>query len=419
MKVLHLSTTDIKGGASRGSYSLHKALVRSGVDSLILVADKSSDDFTVINAYTKSQKFFNQVKSKIEQINVNNYLNKASNSSLFSAPWIPRDMENQITKINPDIIHLHWVCGGFLSPETLQKFRNIPIVWTLRDMWAFTGGCHYSQACDRFQNSCGNCPILGSEVDNDLSKKIWTQKQRAWESLNITIVGISHWLTDCARTSSLFRNKRIELIHNALDERIYKPISQKIAREILNIDQDKNIILFGALNALKDERKGFMYLVQALKKLSEQGLGETAELIIFGASAPKDSPQLGMKTHYLGVLQDDVTLALTYCAADVMVTPSLEEAFGKTAMESLACGVPVVCFDTTGLKDIVDHKINGYLAECFSAHDLAQGIAWVLEDKVRWRSLSQRSREKVEAEFTLKIQADNYLSLYHRLIGEK
>jgi glycosyltransferase involved in cell wall biosynthesis len=417
MKVLHICTSDIQGGASRGSYSLHKGLLKSGIDSLMLVGNKKSDDFTVIGPHTKIQKAINQIKITLDKTPLFQY--PLRSTDIFSPAWIPSQVDKQVAKIAPDIIHLHWVCGGFLRPETIKNFGNIPIVWTLRDMWALTGGCHYSQTCEKYQHSCGACPQLSSQTENDISRKVWRRKHQSWQELNMTIVPISHWLADCTSKSSIFKDKRIEVIHNAIDESIYKPISKDIARNILNLDQNKNIILFGALNAVRDTRKGFQYLVSALKKLSDEGLEKTTELLIFGASEPQHPPQLGMKSHYMGALHDDITLALAYSAADVMITPSTQEAFGKTAMESLACGTPVVCFDTTGLKDIVEHMKNGYRAECFSSDDLAQGIFWVLEDKHRWISLSQRGREKVEMEFTLKAQAAKYLHLYEDILSNK
>ncbi|NJO63758.1 MAG: glycosyltransferase [Richelia sp. RM2_1_2] len=414
MKILHLSTNDINGGAARGAYWLHQGMIKAGVDSTMLVAQKKSDDFTVIGEKSKFQKGWNLIRPTIDSIPMFFYPNR--HKTVFSSSWISAQVHRQIENINPDIINLHWVCGSFLKPESLARF-NKPIVWTLRDMWAFTGGCHYAGNCEKYKVNCGACPQLGSESENDISRKLWQRKQKAWQDLNITIVAISNWLAECASNSSLFKDKRIEVIPNALDECKFKPIPKKIAREILNLPLDKNIILFGAINAVTDKRKGYQYLIPALKHLSSNGLSESKEIVVFGSGQPKEEIDLGMKVHYVGKLHDDTTLALTYSAADVTVTPSIQEAFGKTAMESLACGTPVVAFNATGLKDIVDHQQNGYLAKPFDVEDLAKGIVWVLENiNSEDCKLGYHAREKVEREFTLEIQGRRYLSIYESII---
>ncbi|WP_414575717.1 glycosyltransferase family 4 protein [Anabaena sp. CCY 9402-a] len=413
MKILHLSTNDIDGGAARGAYWLHQALIKAGADSTMLVAQKKSNDFTVIGAESKIQKGINLCKPTIDSIPTLFYKDRINTT--FSPSWLSTNTNNQIKKINPDIINLHWICGGFLNPQSFNTFGK-PIVWTLRDQWGFTGGCHYSGTCEKYTLNCGACPQLGSNQENDISRHLWQSKQKNWVHLDITIVAISQWLAECAKKSSLFKNKRIEVIPNALDELKFKTINKKTAREILNLPLDKKIILFGAINAVIDERKGYQYLIQALRSLSNKGFNEISEIVVFGSSQPKEALDLGMKANYLGRLHDDTTLALTYAAADVTVTPSIEEAFGKTAMESLACGTPVVSFDSTGLKDIVEHQHNGYRAKCFSSDDLANGIAWVIEDQERHQKLCDNARDTVINKFTLELQAKKYLSVYQEIV---
>ncbi len=190
------------------------------------------------------------------------------------------------------------------------------------------------------------------------------------------------------------------------------------AREVLNLSLDKKLILFGALFATSDTRKGFHLLQQALTSFSEHPQHPAAELVVFGASRPQNPPSLGLPVHYLGHIHDDYSLALLYSASDVMVVPSLQESFGQTASEALACGTPVVAFDATGLKDIVDHRKNGYLAIPYEAEDLARGIRWVIEDEKRSDALSRQGRQKVLDTFSLAHQAAAYTDLYHALSAQ-
>jgi glycosyltransferase involved in cell wall biosynthesis len=414
MNILHFNTYDLKGGAARGTYWLHRALQRDGITSQLVVMDRRSDDPSVIGPRTSLQRYRNEIHQIIEALPMR--WQYPEQRYRFSPAWLPNNILPMLHQVQPDIVHLHWVCDGFMTPEILPKIPQ-PVIWTLRDMWVFTGGCHYSEGCQRYETVCGACPILGSQQTQDWSHRVWQRKHKAWKHKAFTVVAISHWLADCARRSPLLQDHRIEVIHNALDETVFKPIPQRVAREILNLPPDQQIILFGAVNGIQNPTKGFQYLQHALRQLSQGEFGDAAfaqqtGLLIFGCTEPPSPPETGLPTRYLGRLQDDVTLALVYAAADVMVVPSIQEAFGKVAMEAIACGIPVVSFDTTGLKDIVEHQRNGYRASCFDAADLARGIAWVLADRDRWQHLSHRAREKVEQEFTLARQVQTYKSLY-------
>lgn len=416
MQVLHLSTSDIGGGAAIAAYRLHQGLQHLGVTSQMLVEKKSSDDRTVFAPKSNLSKALGVLKPTLDCLPLRLYPGCDITRLSLSLEWLPDGIAPKVAQLTPDILNLHWVCGGFLRIETLANKLKQPIVWTLHDMWAFTGGCHYNQDCDRYTDSCGNCPILQSHNDWDLSRWVWQRKAKAWQNINLTLVTPSYWLAKCTTSSPLFQERRVEVIPNGLNTEQYKPMNKRLTRELLNLPQDKQLILFGAIGATSDSRKGFHQLQLALKHLSQSGWQENTDVVIFGSYKPEHSIDLGFRVHYLGYFYDDIALALAYSAANVMIVPSTQEAFGQTASESLACGTPVVCFDSTGLKDIVEHERNGYRAKCFRAEDLANGIAWVLQDEERWQQLSRRAREKVEQEFTLELQAYRYSKLYEEVL---
>jgi glycosyltransferase involved in cell wall biosynthesis len=300
--------------------------------------------------------------------------------------------------------------------ETLKSFHR-PIIWTLHDMWPFTGGCHYDEECGKFRQLCGNCPFLHSGRDRDLSRRVFLRKLNSWKDVPIVVVATSHWLANMARASSLFKNQRIEVIPNGLDTEKYKPVDKQVARSVYNLPQDKHLILFSAFSATSDKRKGNQFLVPALEKLSKEGWADQAELVIVGASRPENPPDLGMKVHYMGYLQDEASQVLLYSAADVVVAPSMQENLSNAVMESLACGTPVVAFGIGGMPDMIDHQKNGYLAKPFEFSDLANGIMWVLEDKNRQEALSSCARETVIERYTLKSVANRYAALYHDVLN--
>jgi len=410
IRVLHLSESDVDNGGARAAHRLHQGLRSLGCHSQMLVRAKFGTDSAVIRETSLQTK----ASPPLSGLPLRFYPKRPG--GIFSTQWVPDVLAKRVKQYNPDIVHIHAVCNGYLQIETLRKFQK-PLVWTLHDMWPFTGGCHYNQDCDRYQKSCGACPQLGSDRLNDLSHWTWKRKANAWKDLDLTLVATTSWMAECARSSSLFHDTRIETIPLGLDTDKYKPHNRHFAREALNLPQDKHLVLFGAIGGTSDRRKGFHLLQPALQRLSNSGWKDQIELVIFGSSQPEQAIDLGFITHYVGRLNDDLSLALVYSSADVMVVPSVQEAFGQTASEAISCGTPVVAFNATGIKDVIDHQQTGYLATPFEVEDLAKGIAWVLEDQERYCQLQFQSREKGLRDFASKTQAVRYLPLYTELIG--
>ena len=290
-----------------------------------------------------------------------------------------------------------------------------PIVWSLHDNWAFTGGCHIMWECEKYKTECGACPRLGSNKKNDLSSKVFKRKQKAFESKkDMTIVGLSSWLNNASKSSTLLKEKNHINLPNPIDTNIFKPFDKEKSRELWSLPQSKKLVLFGANSATSDINKGFKELSEALHKLEDKDI----EFVVFGSSEPKESQNFGFKTHYLGHLHDDVSLVTLYSAVDVMIVPSLQEAFGQTASEAMACGTPVVAFGHTGLLDIIDHQRNGYLAKPFDTTNLKDGIEWVL-DHEDYEKLCLNAREKVRKEFDNVLVAKKYIELYKEILNEK
>ncbi len=412
MKILHLNTSDIIGGAARATYRLHNALLNEGINSQMLVQKKMSDDYTVIGPETKIGKGWGQIRPTLDMLPVLFYKNRTK--TLFSPNWLPfSPIVRRINEIKPDIVHLHWIAGGMMRIEDIAKI-TAPVVWSLHDMWALTGGCHYDEGCGKFKTKCNCCPVLGSDKVSDLSSKVFHRKKKVFQRIkNLTIIGLSRWLADCAQKSALFKNRSVVNLPNPIDTDIFASVPKKYAKNILNFRQDKKIILFGAMSGSSDPRKGFKYLSSALQKLNTEDI----ELAVFGSTEPCTPPTFKQHVRYLGHLHDDISLRVLYSAADVMIVPSLQEAFGQTASEAMACGTPVVAFGATGLLDIVEHKKTGYLATPFDANDLAQGIDWILHAE-NYQELCKNARNKVLQDFDSKIVAKKYIELYKRILDD-
>ena len=269
-------------------------------------------------------------------------------------------------------------------------------------------------ACVGVGTRCKSCPLLQSALPFDLSFWTFKRKAKTYAKLkNLTINGLSRWIAQSAKDSALLGSKPIINLPNPIDTRIYRPIQKSLAREMLRIHTPKKMISFGAIGATSTPRKGFSELKVALQSLP-QHLKSQCELLVFGSS--EGEVLHDMPTHFLGALHDDIALALLYSASDVFIMPSYVESFGQTALEALSCGTPVVAFDTSGLKDIITHKHNGYLAKCYDTNDLAKGMEWILSgESAMYENLSNNARSSAIKAFESSKVANAYITTYQKL----
>jgi glycosyltransferase involved in cell wall biosynthesis len=408
MKILHIVAGHLSGGAARGAYWLHSGLKELGVDSKIFTNSGITldDDSVVSVANSKKSKAINMIRGQLDNIFPLFY--KHRKKLIFSSGFFGVDFTKTNEYEDADIVHLHWINGGFVNIKHLGKIEK-PIVWTIRDMWPMTGGCHYAMECDKYKAGCGNCEQLNSHSRYDLSKFILNRKKK-YLPKDIKIVGISHWLSDEAKNSELFKDYDVRTISNNINSKEFFPVDKDIARKILGIQSSKKIILVGS-TSLQDFYKGFSKYLEAIMQLDK----EKYFLCFFGNVDKNVVSDLGFEYKCFGYLNDNVSLRLVYSCANVFVAPSLMDAFGKTIAESMGCGTPVVCFDATGPKDIVSHKVDGYKAESFKSDDLSSGIEWILNNK-NYEELCQKARNKVVREFDSVVAAKKYIELYEEIL---
>jgi glycosyltransferase involved in cell wall biosynthesis len=334
---------------------------------------------------------------------------------MFSPAWLPERLAQRVRRSAPEVAHLHWISGGMLRIESLARLGR-PLIWTMHDMWAFTGGCHYDEGCGRYVAACGRCPVLRSSRSWDLSSWVLGRKRRAWRGVPITLVAPSRWLAEQARASSLFRDRPVQVIPNGLDLDRFQPVDPGLARRLLGLPPERSYLLFGAFDPGGERRKGFGLLQAATQRLAASGWRDRLDLLVVGAAAPARSPDLGLRAHFLGVLRDELSMALALAAADAVVVPSTQENLPNMAVEAFACGRPCAGFAVGGLPEIVDDGANGRLAPPFESGALAAAIAWVLEDEERRRALGQAARRKAEATYDLRLVARRHAELYAEVL---
>lgn len=380
MNVVHITTID-QGGAYKAVKRLNDSLEKLGVETEILLRTKRNDESEGIQILTgKIEVFFSKVKNVINNI----WSGEGMHIERFGT-----DISTKEKIINADIIIVHWI-NSFLSCNEIYKLNklNKPILWVMHDMWAFTGGCHYDQYCGQYINGCTSC----NRAKKESVRNSFMNKEKLFQKANVIFVGPSKWIVACAQKSKILREKTIFHIPNAIDTTIFK-ILENITqlKNKWNISTNKKIIMFGAADrGTKNQIKGFNYLLSALEYLDCQNY----YLVIFGHVEEELNLPEKLERKYVGYIEKEQEMVELYNLADVLANPSLQEAFGYTVCEAMACGTPVVGFSVGGVKEQITHKENGYLAKCSDVQDLAKGIAYCGEHSAEMKAKARAAAER-------------------------
>jgi glycosyltransferase involved in cell wall biosynthesis len=420
MNILIVNTSELIGGAAAAANRLMKALQKEAVNAEMLVLDKQTED-THVHSLNNSwfMKKINRFRFLYERLIIF-CLNKFDKVDLFktSIANTGTDIRNHPLVINADIIHIHWINHNFLSLKNIEQLTNLgkPIVWTMHDMWPFTGICHHARECMNYQNECGQCFYLHSSNPKDISHRIFSRKKKILQHKNVSFVGCSRWMAERAKLSALTGTEKITSIPNPIDTDVFRKTNKEKARKDLNLPQDKYLLLFGAVN-VNDKRKGLAYLIDGFKYMKQQfpAIYDKIELVIFGRIKSDIHSFFDIPIHSLNFLKDEETIVNLYNAVDLFVTPSLDENLPNTIMEAMACGTPCVGFNTGGIPEMIDHKKNGYVAQYRDVEDLAKGIQWVLNNPES-EKLPESCRHKVLEKYAEKVAANQYVELYEKLL---
>lgn len=410
MKVVLINKSDSVGGAAVAAFRLTAALHNQNVDARMLVSDGMDGMLVEVANKTMWSHKMAYARFLWERLRFLPYEKSALERFAFSPANTGMDLSVHPLVKEADIIHLHWVNQGYLSLNSIQKLLNMgkPVVWTLHDMWPFTGGCHYNGNCHEFLESCGHCPFLKNPSVKDLSWQQLATKKKIYKSANLHIVTCSKWLKSLASESTLFRNKPCTVIPNPIDTDFYHPMDKQECRAKLKLPADKKLLMFGAAN-INDPRKGIRYLVEALNLLHDNFpvLHDKLEVIIFGKTKHGEHLNIPFKTHFMRYITNTKTLVQLYSAADAYVLPSLQDNLPNTVMEAMSCATPVIGFRIGGVPEMIEHEKSGYLSEVRNSLSLSNGIYQTLfindtdkmADAARTRVLDNYSEQKVAARY--------------------
>ena len=424
LRAVIINTSDIQGGAARAANRLHDALKNNAVGSSMVVMHKSSSDPSVLETggFAPIENIDHQyvLRKLVQRYYINSARTELSDT-LFSFAYPGCDITSTPLVQSADIINLHWI-GFFQTPITIHKLMQLgkPIVWTLHDMCPFTGGCHYSAGCKGYTRECRDCPQLANDPYS-LPNAILKDKLKLFKGFPLTIVSPSRWLADCARESALFSHCRIEVIPNSVETDIYAPLAKNNAKESLGIDSAKTVLMFGA-GSSGEKRKGLAKLEAALRRAKsnpqfEEAIRKGLTILLLGPLTA-DVSNLGLEIVALGNVTDDKAIAQAYSAADLFILPSLEDNLPNMMLEAMACGIPVLAFETGGVPDVLTNGVNGVLVPQGDVDALAENIVALVGNEALRQSLGAEATAYAQRAFAPNIQAERYITLFQELISQ-
>lgn len=403
MKILQINSVCGYGSTGRIATDIYKILEEQGHECLIAYGRGSIPE---------------GIKSiKIGNI-IDNYIHVAKTRLLdkhgFSSTNATREFIEKIKIFNPDIIHLHNIHGYYVNIEMLFNYlkeARKPIIWTLHDCWAFTGHCAYFDyvGCDKWKNGCYNCPQKNSypqSLIKDNSKYNYKKKRELFNGINnMTIITPSNWLAELVKDSFL-NPYDIKVINNGIDLNVFKPKDKSIFRKKYGLE-DKFIIL--GVASVWDQRKGLDYFIK-LSELIDSG----SKIVLVGLN-DKQVTKLPANIIVIKRTNNLTELSEIYSAADVFLNPTLEDNFPTTNLEAMACGTPVIVFNTGGSAESLDDNC-GYVVAKGNIDALVDAIEQYKENNV---NITQTHNcIKRAKKYDKKSKFDEYITIYHEVLGE-
>lgn len=418
MNILHINTLDIKGGGSKVAYNLQNELKKRGHYSSIFVAKKFSDDKDVF--YIQRLNILFKLIKKITKRDANRYIREkidkvfASDIDFYNIKGLFKSKQYK----EADIIHCHNLHGGFFNLSALKKIsKDKPLVWTLHDMWAITHRCPH--AFDgKEKDGFYTCPRIDI-YEEDLWRNeeyLKNKKRDIYNNIDVSIITPSLWLKRKVE-NSILKNKNISLVHNGVDNTtIFKPYDKKLSRIKLGLPIDKKIMLFSGYGGKNNAWKGWKYIEKIISFYKNDP--NIIFICIGGKNSKQELPN--SKIIFIDYTDDEALIAKCYSAVDILLFPSIAENMPLTILEAMACGIPAVSFDVGGVKEIIDHKKDGYIANYCDISDLISGTEFMLNRSEREIiEMSKNAVEKIKNKFNLANMTDEYINIYQDILQNR
>lgn len=404
MKVFQINGYESPGARFHG-LAITPQLKEQGVYSKHFSWVKDTDNPDVIS-FGPVNKLICRLYNKIEQL-------LSLQSVLF--PYGPEIMNLKEFE-EADLIHLHIIHSGFFSMRHLPELtKKKPVVWTLHDPWVLTGHCIHPFDCDRWKIGCGQCPDLKSPfpLKRDRSKFLFSYKERSFESLDLDIVVASKWMRNMVEASPMFKKARIHQIPFGVDLDFFSPQIDNTARQRFGIPEKAIVISFRAEDS---PYKGLPYILEALEKIK---CDLPLYLLTVGQKNLIDNLSNRFQIIELGWVNDQTIMRDYFRASDIFLMPSLAESFGMMAIETMACGKPVIVFEGTALPDITFAPNIGISVPKRDSQALSQALQRLIDHPEERHMRGEKGRQFAEEIYSDKTHIQKIVNLYKDVLNRK
>jgi glycosyltransferase involved in cell wall biosynthesis len=386
MRVLILSGEDLAGGGHRAAFRLHQALRGIGVESFMAVRRKHSSD-PYVHKMTLTE--FGWPPIGRGYLDVVPPILWRKKDEPISLGLQSANLDKLVAHFKPDIVNLHWINGGIASIRAIGHLR-VPVVFTMHDMWTFTGGCHYSGDCLQYHYQCKRCPKIQSALGADaITHWVYRRKQWNWGNRSLHAITPSAWIRDLALSSSLFSQANITHICNCVNPTIFNDAERERTRSQLSLPKGSYAVLFSSAH---QPRKGAFVIPKIIELLRNSSTPTNWRFLFMGGAPPE--LKITDDVVLLPRSTDESRVASYYAASDLYVLPSFEDNLPNTVSESLNCGTPVAAFPTGGIVEMIEPGQNGYVAGEYTAESLVAAIHAAKELGLEHRRhIADRARE--------------------------
>jgi glycosyltransferase involved in cell wall biosynthesis len=417
MNILHINTIDSEGGAAKIARQMHTSLLSDGWNSKFYVKIKKTNDLSIKKF--KDTDFIKTISDQLLRItgkNLYEYLkNNLIKITANDIEWLKTtNFLKSKDYLNSDIVHFHNLHGNYFELDQLVTIsQQKKTIWTIHDMWSITGHCCHSLECNRWKTGCDQCPYLNiyQSLSWDNSRYLWQKKKQIYKKSKLYIVVPSLWMKEKI-TKSILKSQPLYHIPNGVNIELFSLKNKSKLRNLLNLPQNKAILLFSAYHGKQNHWKGWLVVKKLLSQLKNSN--NILILCIGGKVEDKlaNTPQL----IHLPKISNEKIMADYYAASDMLLFPSKAENLPLSILESMSCGTPVLAYDTGGINEIIQQGKNSFMVNNQDKTDFVRQVFdYTKLPEAKKKNIGNLARKTITNKFNLKKMLHSYKKLYQSI----